>query len=739
MFLAHSKKSMANDHSHVPRALFAAIAVLIAGSTLLTYAFGVRVIRMREAASGQRHLIAEIQTVLSTMVDAETGQRGFVITGDESYLQVYEDALRRLPQDFGSLASGDGSEISLPEISALRRLANAKLTELRSVIEARRTSGFEAAAELIKTGAGKQKMNELREVFGRLIARHQELLEEETKIADRATRTRTAVFISCGLASLLFVGWSYRRIGSVLAEREAARHDAEEQRAQAQRQKEYLAVTLASIGDCVIVADPEGRITFMNSIAEKTTGWSMAEAQTMPAAEVFHIINEETRQPVEGPVAKVLKLGVVIGLANHTLLVRKDGTELPIDDSGAPIRDEQGHLHGVVLVFRDFSEHRKNAAEMRAAREAAEAASSAKDKFLAMLSHELRTPLAPVLTMLNLWENSDDVPAALKPDVQMLRRNVELEARIIDDLLDMTRIARGMIAITTETTNVHDLIRYLVTMLRSNINDKRLAVSLQLEAPRPHVHTDASRLQQILWNILNNAIKFSDAAGSLTVATANDSLGNLRIEVVDTGIGMAPGTLDRLFDPFEQADRSYRNPGLGLGLAISRGLVDLLGGKLVADSKGLGQGSTFTITFPATDPPLSHGVDGNGVASTAPPPPLHILLVEDHDDTARALVRLLATRGHQVEVASNVATAADAVKGHTFDLVICDIGLPDGTGFDIVQKIRRTSATPVLALSGFGNTEDVAKAKEAGFDAHLTKPVNFRRLEATIWQLTSRR
>ena len=730
---------MASEHSHVPRALFAAIAALIVGSTVLTYAFGIRVVRMREAAAAQRDLIAEIESVLSTLVDAETGQRGFVITGDESYLQVYEDALRRLPEDLGTVADANRADLSPPEMSMLRRLARAKLTELQSAIDTRRTSGFEAAAELVKSGTGKQKMDEVRAMVGSLVARQQELLDLETQVADRATLTRTGVFIACGLACLIFVGWSYRHIGSVLAEREAAQREAEEQRALAQRQKEYLAVTLASIGDCVIVTDPAGRITFLNSIAEETTGWSLTDAQGRPAVEVFHIINEDTRQPVESPVEKVLKLGVVIGLANHTLLIRKDGTELPIDDSGAPIRDDEGHLHGVVLVFRDFTEHRRNAAQMREAREAAEAASSAKDKFLAMLSHELRTPLAPVLTTLNLWENSDDIPAAIKPDVQMLRRNVELEARIIDDLLDMTRIARGMIAITEETANVHDLISYLVTMLRSNITDKRLDVSLRLEAARPHLRTDASRLQQILWNILNNAIKFSGSAGSLTITTSNDSLDNLRIEVVDTGLGMAQETLDRLFNPFEQADRSYRNPGLGLGLAISRGLVDLLGGKLVAASKGLGQGSTFTITFPTIDPPSSYGGNGDRAVSTAPQRPLRILLVEDHDDTARALVRLLSTRKHQVEVASSVAAAAEAVSARAFDLLICDIGLPDGTGFEIVQRIRKTSATPVLALSGFGNTDDLAKAKAAGFDAHLTKPVNFQRLEATIWQLTSRR
>src|SRR5205823_6727790 len=229
-----------------------------------------------------------------------------------------------------------------------------------------------------------------------------------------------------------------------------------------------------------------------------------------------------TRQPVEDPVEKVVKHGVTVGLANHTLLIRKDGSEVPIDDSGAPIRDRNGELRGVVLVFRDFSDRKQAERELRVAKDAAETANKAKDQFLAMLSHELRTPLTPVLATLNLWEASEDVPESLQPDIQMLRRSIELEARIIDDLLDLTRIARGMLSFSAENTDVHALIEFLVGLSRSEFQEKQLKVSLKLEASKHFIHTDVARLQQVLWNILRNAIKFTESRGIVTIATSND-------------------------------------------------------------------------------------------------------------------------------------------------------------------------------------------------------------------------
>jgi PAS domain S-box-containing protein len=282
-----------------------------------------------------------------------------------------------------------------------------------------------------------------------------------------------------------------------------------------EEQKDLLAVTLSSIGDCVVLTDAEGRVTFMNAVAESVTGWNFSEARGRPTSEVFRILNEQTREVVENPAEKVMKHGVVVGLANHTLLIRRDGSEVPIDDSGAPIRGVDGKIHGVVLVFRDFSEYRARERELRAAKVEAEMANKAKDQFLAMLSHELRTPLTPVLATLNLWEASKEVPAFLQDDVQMLRRSIELEARIIDDLLDLTRIARGMLSFSPENTDLHALIEFLMSLSQSEMQEKRLDVSLALNAARHHVHTDAARLQQVLWNILRNAIKFTDARPGL--------------------------------------------------------------------------------------------------------------------------------------------------------------------------------------------------------------------------------
>ena len=212
-----------------------------------------------------------------------------------------------------------------------------------------------------------------------------------------------------------------------------------------QRQKDLLAVTLASIGDCVIVTDTLGRITFMNAVAEELTGWTFNEAHSVQSPTSSRSSTNSHARPRKARSTKCMSTGVIVGLANHTLLIRKDGSEVPIDDSGAPIRDAEGEVRGVVLVFRDFSEHKEHERKLNEARDAAETANKAKDQFLAMLSHELRTPLTPVLATLNLWEASDELSPALHADAQMLRRSVELEARIIDDLLDLTRIAKGIL------------------------------------------------------------------------------------------------------------------------------------------------------------------------------------------------------------------------------------------------------------------------------------------------------
>jgi PAS domain S-box-containing protein len=712
--------------------VFVLTAVVVIASTLLTYYFGNRVLQAHAREEGHRETIHSLDQLVSTLKDAETGQRGYIITGDETYLGPYNDAAQRLPTLLAELKSMPGIKQSV--FARASGLIDRKMAELQATIDARRTNGFDPAAEMVKAGEGRQVMDELRTLMEQLKSGEESELRRDVQMSDETTRTRTLVFVLTAFLNIGFLGWAYLRIADSTRQRDLALEAAHDRGRELEQQKDLLAVTLSSIGDCVIVTDEEGHINFMNAVAEKVTGWTFAEARGQPAAEIFHILNEQSREPVASPVEKVVRNGVVVGLANHTLLVRKDGTEVPIDDSGAPIRSAEGALRGVVLVFRDFSEHRKNERDLRTAKEDAETANRAKDQFLAMLSHELRTPLTPVLATLNLWEASEDVPKFLQEDVQMLRRSVELEARIIDDLLDLTRVARGMLSFSPENTDVHGLIQFLMGISQSELQEKQLKLVLRLEAQRHHVHTDAARLQQVLWNILRNAIKFTDPKGEITVATSNSDDGKLNTIISDSGIGMTRETISRLFRPFEQADstRSSRYGGLGLGMAISSALVELLDGTLVAQSAGLGRGSMFTVTFGTTDPV---GQDHSNEVVAPVRGKMKVLLIEDHADTARALTRLLESRGYEMQSANSVAAALKAVQEGKFDLFLCDLGLPDGTGFDFITKARAMVDTPAIALTGFGMQQDVERAQHAGFAAHLTKPVNLQKLESAIWTL----
>ncbi len=715
--------------------IFTIMALVVIASTAAMYWFGARALHVRAASAAHRKSLLELAQFLSTLKDAETGQRGFIISGDERYLKPYYAARNRFPSELEHLKR----VLTPPEFAKIEKLSRSKLDGLEKRLRLRRREGFEAAASAVGLGIGEQTMDRLRAEISQLQEREETALRAETAFTDEVTRTRTRVFTVGGLLNLLFILWGYRRIKKAVRQRELALGATDAARVEAQRQKDLLAITLSSIGDCVIVTDADGRITFMNAVAEKVTGWKFEEARLRPTTEVFTIVSEFSHEPVESPVTKVIKSGATVSSANHSLLVRRDGSEVPIDDSGAPIRQADGTLCGVVLVFRDFSEHKAAEKKLKESKEAAETASKAKDRFLAVLSHELRTPLTPVLATLNLWEASDELPRSIKSDVQMLRRSVELEARIIDDLLDLTRIAKGMLSFTPEDTDVHELLQFLVGMCHNEFQSKQLTLSMRLKAERHCVHTDAGRLQQILWNITRNAAKFNESGGIISMTTSNDENQNLTITVADSGIGMTSETLSRLFTPFEQGEQSIsrRYGGLGLGMAISAALAELLGGRLSARSEGLGKGSVFTLVFPTVEPVPSATKSGRRRPGRRRARQVKILLVEDHGDTSRALVRLLENQGYDVETADSMASALTAVKHERFNLLLCDIGLPDGTGFELMEEVRKDCQTPALALSGFGMEEDVLRSRMAGFEGHLTKPVNFQKLEAAIWQLTA--
>ncbi|MDB6147599.1 MAG: sensor hybrid histidine kinase [Spartobacteria bacterium] len=370
--------------------------------------------------------------------------------------------------------------------------------------------------------------------------------------------------------------------------------------------------------------------------------------------------------------------------------------------------------------------------EAQRARTEAERASLAKDRFLAMLSHELRTPLTPVLASISALEFEDDVPENMREPLELIRRNVELEARLIDDFLDLTRISKGKVQLSFEVVDAHRLLRNALEICRSEIDQKHLALQTEFSASKVHLRADPARLQQIFWNLIKNAVKFTPERGNLAIRTTNESDGQLRVEVEDSGCGIDPVLLPKMFNAFEQGERAQLG-GLGLGLAISKALVESHGGQIHAESPGLNLGAKFTTTFStcekgsspnSTDTPSTNGSRRS----------VRILLVEDHEDTNRSLTKLLQRRGHHVHSAHSVQSALNLAAAEEFDVLISDLGLPDGNGTDLLRTLGTDRQILSIALTGFGMEEDIRLTREVGFSHHLVKPVDLNRLDSIIQQ-----
>jgi signal transduction histidine kinase/ActR/RegA family two-component response regulator len=379
-----------------------------------------------------------------------------------------------------------------------------------------------------------------------------------------------------------------------------------------------------------------------------------------------------------------------------------------------------------------MAERRRAEAAISQQKAAVEAANRTKDNFLAMLSHELRTPLTPVLAALDTLETLPPNSEEAKASVTMIRRNVELESQLIDDLLDLTRIAKDKLQLKFEQIDAHQAITDVVEICKTEANDRKIRVHLNLRAGAHHVTADTAKFQQIIWNLLKNAIKFTPQDGEIAISTTNLAPQVLTISVRDTGIGIAPEMMARIFNPFEQGDQSLhrRFGGLGLGLTISKSLAEAQGGTLVARSEGPDQGSTFILTMPTVSPRQRHAIEPEIVPVETQA--LRILLVDDHQDTCTALERLLVRRGHLVAAAHSMRSAMEAAAHHEFDLLISDIALPDGSGTELMACIRALRPVRGIAISGFGMNGDIQKSLSAGFSEHLVKPVKLEKLEAAI-------
>ena len=368
------------------------------------------------------------------------------------------------------------------------------------------------------------------------------------------------------------------------------------------------------------------------------------------------------------------------------------------------------------------------------------AASRAKDDFLATLSHELRTPLNPILLLASDAANNRDLPPRVRADFNTIRKNVEMEARLIDDLLDLTRIARGKIILEKHFVNLRSVLQDAIAQVREDMDQKQITLDLRLKASQHTVFADAVRLQQIFWNLLKNAVKFTPVGGKVTVETGLSD-NKIMVKISDTGIGMTPDELTGIFTAFSQGEHAAgtgpRFGGLGLGLSISQKLTEFHSGKIIAESGGRDSGSTFTVELPLVTHDEANGNSTapklpQGVSHGVPAKSIRILLVEDHEPTRTTLAGLLMRRRYEVAAAATVAEARALAGARNFDLLITDIGLPDGNGYDLMNELGKKNHLRGIALTGYGMEHDVARSENAGFDAHLTKPVRIQSLEAAL-------
>ena len=483
----------------------------------------------------------------------------------------------------------------------------------------------------------------------------------------------------------------------------------------------------------VIVLDREGCIRSWNRGAQDVFGFAR-EQVLGHRADLLYTPQDRRAFVFEDGLQQALAQGKA---ADAHWMMRRDGSQRRVEGLTMPLLDDAGAASGFCKVLHDVTEAHAHEARLRAAKEEAEQANQAKDRFLAMLSHELRTPLTPISSAVYLLEQVAQIPAQYRKLLPMIRRNVALEARLIEDLLDLTSITAGKLTLHLQPVDLHRLVQAVAEMLAEDVNAKQLQLMLALEATHSTVMADEARMQQVLWNVVRNAIKFTPEGGRITLRTFSVD-GSFTFTCTDDGIGIDAAALPHLFTPFRQADSDTprRFGGLGLGLAIARGLVGEHGGSIEAASDGLGLGTRVTIRVPVSLQP-AQSADALAAPSPAEDDGTRLLLVEDNEDAAEAMRLSLEGLGYRV---THVGTRADALsiaRDRHFDVVLTDLGLPDGSGIDVGRAL--CGSCPVIALSGYGAPSDVERSTRAGFSGHVVKPADPSAVHTLVQRVLAQR
>ncbi len=492
---------------------------------------------------------------------------------------------------------------------------------------------------------------------------------------------------------------------------------------------------LANMPSGIALIDPESRHFLQANQAFIDMAKRFGELPE--GRDIYEAVYDEVKIVPGEAIERVLAFGAPYQLVEHAFVDRQ-GMARFVNVNLLRLQTSEQTIQGVLYLVEDKTRD-------MTLRQDLIGANAAKDQFLALLSHELRNPLSPVIAMVGELEASAGDSPEVRRALEVIRRNVELEARLIDDLLDVTRISKGKLQLSLETASVHEILQRSYEICREEIAAKDLGIEFRLRATQAYVDGDPARLQQVFWNLIKNSVKFTPEKGRIVIETLNPTPDKLEIRATDTGIGIEKEQMDRIFNAFEQGQSSItrRFGGLGLGLAISKAMVNAHGGTIRAESNGKNRGATFVVTLntvaaPAATPERPKSKDPQGAAikaaqlkDTGP----RVLVVDDHVDTCTGMKMMLERRGYRVSVAHTADQAVAKAEQEEFDLVISDIGLPDRSGYELMQELSTTKNLRGIALSGFGMESDVTRARAAGFSEHLTKPINFDRLDEAIQML----
>jgi PAS domain S-box-containing protein len=509
-------------------------------------------------------------------------------------------------------------------------------------------------------------------------------------------------------------------------------------------QREWLRVTLASIGDAVITCDTDGRVTFLNSVAETLTGWCIEEARERQIQEVFSLINEQTHQPPENPIAFVLREGQCKVLGNHTAIITRDGREIPIEDSAAPILDADGRVIGAVLVFHDVTDKRRAQEALGKAKKAAEAANLAKSQFLANMSHELRTPMTGVLGMLDivLLGNLEEEQRESIETAQTAARSL---VRVLNDILDMTKIEAGKFSIEEKPFSPRKCVENTFNILLPVAKSKGLHLNLTMADDVPETLVgDQLRLNQVLTNLAGNAVKFTEK-GRVEISVAScgikpDGKRAITFSVADTGIGIPADKQKLIFQYFTQVDQSHTRiyGGTGLGLAISKEIVERMEGTITFTSEE-GKGSIFTCSIPLgeAEPDCVSFFASENTSMEVDAPCAEVikkprlLVAEDDQITRKILGTLLQMAKYETDFAENGQKVVEMWESGKYDLILMDVQMPLLNGFEATAAIREKERSygvhiPIVAMTAHALKEDEERCLAAGMNAYISKPIDLK-------------